>query len=165
MSKKYIAQIENTNFIFPNNDLYEYDVEIIHDINNNFVSGNVTNLVAELVNSNTELTITFDYNWLLNGAEPQNLSNGHLSVMSIHLMTPDQQYFKPWILIDNISNSDNSQTNLSGSYSYTYNPGKTLPYGLYVLEFRFIAHRCIFPIVSNYNIPEPDCSLDGTAVS
>ena len=34
MSKKFIQEYQNNNFVYPNNDPYEYGVDIIHNINN-----------------------------------------------------------------------------------------------------------------------------------
>ena len=49
MSRKYISQVNNQNFVFPNNEVSEYDVEIIHDVNDNCVSGSVINFSATTI--------------------------------------------------------------------------------------------------------------------
>jgi len=59
MSNKYISQINKQNFVYPNNDIAEYDVDIIHDINNNSVSGTVTNFTATTVTT-TGITYSLD---------------------------------------------------------------------------------------------------------
>ena len=178
MSKKYIAQVQSNNFVYPNNELFEYDQEILHNLNNNMVSGNVTNFVAFISNDKKSLVITFDYQWLSNGAEPMILPNGELSVMSLHLMTPDKQYYKPWMLIDNVTYENTEATGVTGNVSYSYSNGNILPEGLYVFEFRFIGHRCILPITANVTLhynplvtptpsPSPgtiDCNLSGNAI-
>ena len=155
MSKKYIKQITSNNFIYPNNELYEYDTEIIHDINNNMVSGNVTNFAVTYTNNNQSLVISFDYSWALNSAEPSFLKNGQLSVLSLHMMTSTQKYFKPWQCIYNVSSSSTSAQTLTGTTSTTIDFGQVMPQGDYTFEFRFIAHRCIFPIVANYTATYP----------
>jgi len=175
MSKKYIGQIINPNFIYPNNELYEYDQEIIHDINNNMVSGSVTNFTAGFTNNNQSIAITFDYTWVKNGSEPSFLSNGQLSVLSVHLMTATQKYFKPWTCVYNVSTTATTSNTVSGSVSTTIPFGYTLVEGVYYFEFRFIAHRCILPAVINAQInyiqptPTPTatpnyCALLGNAV-
>ena len=66
MSKKYIAQINNTNFVYPNYKLAEYDVEIIHELKENSVSG-TTSGFSILYNSGTgNLQLSFTYQWYLN---------------------------------------------------------------------------------------------------
>lgn len=183
MSKKYIAQVEKYDFVFPNNDLFEYDVEIIHDLKNNSVNGTISNFIASFTNNNKSLSISFDYTWNLNGAEPSFLKNGQLSLLSVHMLTPNQQYFKPWILIDNESTSNVSATSVSSSVNFTYSYNNTtLPQGNYYFEFRFIGHRCIYPLGVKYPISYPvptptptasptstpisaNCTLNGTAIS
>jgi len=152
MSKKYIGQQQNNNFVYPNNELTEYDVEIIHDVNNNMVSGTVTNLVAAITNGNQSIALQFDYNWIKNGAEPSFLSNGQLSLISLHLLTPTQKYFKPWTCVYNLSTTATTSNTVSGTATTTIPFGYTLVEGVYVLEFRFIAHRCIFPVIFNAQI-------------
>ena len=58
MSKKYVGQVNSTNFVYPNATIAEYDQTIIHDINNNMVSGNVTNIVAVFANNNESINLS-----------------------------------------------------------------------------------------------------------
>ena len=132
MANKYIAQVENKNFVFPNNDLFEYDVDIIHDINNNSVTGSVSNFVVNI--TGPTMTIDFDYHWALNGAERQLLSGGDISIMSLHIMFPDKQYFKPWLCIDNISDENNEITSKTGHQQTIYTQAGGFPQGTYVFE-------------------------------
>ena len=60
MSKKYIKQVDSQNFVYPNYGITEYDTEIIHDINNNSVSGTVSNFSATTV-SYSSITFSFNY--------------------------------------------------------------------------------------------------------
>ena len=69
MGRKYIGQRTSRNFVYPNNNLEEYDIEIVHDINNNSVSGTTTSITASSISS-TGITFSFDYTWAQNSAEP-----------------------------------------------------------------------------------------------
>ena len=51
MSRKYISQVDNQNFVFPNNEVAEYDVDIIHDVNDNCVNGSVIAFSATTISS------------------------------------------------------------------------------------------------------------------
>ena len=179
MGKKYIGQVDNKNFIYPNNDLFEYDTEIIHDLKNNSVQGQITNVTAVFISGNTGINFQFDYTWDRNGADPYLLQDGNLSILSMHLMNPNQKYFKPWICVGNISNSNVNSTTLSGHANINFsNQGVVLPQGLYYIEFRFIGSRAIdaqeMSMTINYPpLPTPtpsptpvitDCQIIGTAV-
>ena len=59
MSRKYIKQINDYNFVYPNNLIYEYDTEIVHDINDNSVSGITNSFTIDSVNA-TGLTYSYD---------------------------------------------------------------------------------------------------------
>ena len=83
MSYKYIPQLNNQNFIYPNNDLPEYDINIVHDINDNSVSGTVTNFSATTVAS-TGFTFTHDWSWSKNNAEPFISNSGNIHLLSVH---------------------------------------------------------------------------------
>ena len=65
MSRKYISQIDSQNFVYPNNQISEYDIEIVHDINNNSVSGNVITFSASTISSSS-ITIDFNISWSKN---------------------------------------------------------------------------------------------------
>jgi hypothetical protein len=69
MSTRYIPQINETNFVFPNYELSEYDVDIIHSINDNSVSGTVTNFIVSGTPRTTGITFTYDYTWSKNNAQ------------------------------------------------------------------------------------------------
>lgn len=68
MGRKYIKQRTSSNFVYPNNSLEEYDVEIVHDINNNSVTGTTTAISGSSVSS-SGITFSFNYTWAQNGAE------------------------------------------------------------------------------------------------
>jgi hypothetical protein len=68
------------------------------------------------------------------------------------MQTNTQLYFKPWICVLNLSSTDVNATTLSNREVVTIPIGYTLPSGIYTFEFRFIAHRCIFPVTLTYNV-------------
>jgi hypothetical protein len=151
--RKYIKQIDSKNFVYPNNTVPEYDVEIIHDINNNSVSGTVTNFSATTV-SYTGITIQFDYTWSLNGAEPFISQASDLNLFSVHAMEPSRTYFKPWRLIDFESSSNTALTSTGSTFSFTMLPSDFeiagFTNGTYVIDVRMIGHRSIFPICASF---------------
>ena len=155
--RKYISEIQDNNFVYPNNDPYQYGVEIVHDINNNSVSGTVTNFVA--VKSGNNVSVTFDYTWSKNGAEPFISQSDRLSILSVHMMTPETTYYKPWRMIDYVYDTDTSITGKTGSVSITVTPGQmgqaSFGNGLYYFEIRMIGHRAIFPICVQGSIIVP----------
>jgi len=55
MPIKYIKQIINQDFVYPNNEVSEYDQEIVHDLNENSVSGTVVTLTATTASSRSKL--------------------------------------------------------------------------------------------------------------
>lgn len=162
MGRKYIRQIINQNFVYPNNEVPEYDLEIVHDINDNSVSGTVTNFSA-VTATTTGITFSYDYTWSKNGAEPfiSPYGVGVLNLVSLHMMTPSQSYYKPWRCINVQSTILTTITTSSG----TVNTGVITPAmlgvntfvnGTYYFEFRFIGHRAIYPICAQLSIsPTP----------
>jgi len=168
MSKKYVAQVNSTNFVYPNNTLVEYDVDIIHDINNNSVSGTVTNFVTTFSLGNTRLNYSFDYTWSKNNAEPYIQENGHISLLSVHVMVGTNLYFKPYQLIvstyDDNPNITTYTEHVSGYVTVT--GGGYFPSSDYYFEFRFIGHRAIFPVCITKTIvgvtPTPTPTKTGT---
>jgi len=67
MSRKYIRQIINRDFVYPNNEVSEYDIELVQDLNGNSVSGTVTNFTATSITSSS-ITFRFNYTLSLNHA-------------------------------------------------------------------------------------------------
>ena len=159
MSRKYIKQINNLDFVYPNNFTAEYDLEIIHDINDNCVSGNVTTFTATAISS-TGITFNIRGDWSLNGAEPYiDIDGGVLSVASIHMMGPSQSYYRPWRLVENISSSNITGTTVTFNKTFTVLPsdlGLTgFTYGTYYSEIRMIGKKCIYPICFPLLVNEP----------
>jgi hypothetical protein len=155
MSRKYISQQTDSNFIYPNNDPKQYDVEIIHDINNNSVSGTVTNFTGTSV-SVSAITFNFDFTWSKNNAEVFERVDGNLSILSIHMMASGQSYYKPWRCVNSLVSSNIDATYYSGNTSFTVDPsevGLTLfTNGSYQFEIRFIGHRAIYPVCISYEV-------------
>jgi hypothetical protein len=170
MGRKYIRQIINQNFVYPNNEVPEYDLEIVHDINDNSISGTITNFSA-VTATTTGITFSYNYTWAKNGAEPFISDFGVINLVSVHMMTPSQSYYKPWRCINVVSSTGTTITTSSG----TVNTGvitpamlgvNTFTNGTYYFEFRFIGHRAIYPICAQLSIsPTPVVTPTPTPVT
>ena len=153
MSKKYIAQINNNNFVYPNYKLAEYDVDIVHELKENSVSGSTTGF-SILYNSGTgNLQLSFTYQWYLNSAEPFISNDGKLNILSLHIMTNDKKYFKPWICVGLIQRTNTALTYVTDTQNFIITPqmvGQTsFTDGTYFAEIRMMGHRAVFPL--NYS--------------
>jgi hypothetical protein len=152
---KYIPQLNETNFVFPNYEIAEYDVDIIHDINSNSVSGTVTNFVATVTNT-TGITLTHDYTWSKNGAEPFISSSGQIHLLSVHLIAAGQTYYKPWRCVDIVTSAITGSTTYSGSNTITVTPAQmglaAFSTGTYYFEIRMIGLKSIYPICQTLSI-------------
>lgn len=157
MSRKYIKQINNDNFVYPNNFLAEYDVEIVHNLTESTVSGTVTNFSATTVTS-TGITFNFSSSFSLNNAEPFINISSFQSLYSVHCMLPNQLYFKPWrtvkferpfapVPITTYTSSLNSFTITPSQFGLT-----TFSNGVYNFEIRFIGKRAVYPICQTITI-------------
>lgn len=170
MSKKYIAQNNIPNFVYPNNNLPEYDVEIIHNLKENSVSGNTSGFSILYDGSTGNLNLSFTYQWYLNNAEPFITAYSKLNIISVHLMTNEKQYYKPWICIGYIQRNSPSLTYVTDTQNFVITPamvGQTsFSTGTYYAEIRFIGHRAIFPINYSANVvtttPYPTPSMTAT---
>ena len=155
MSRKYIRQIVNQDFVYPNNEISEYDVEIVHDINDNCVSGVVDVFSATTITS-TGLTLNVDYTWNLNGAEPFIRNSNELSIASIHMLAPGQNYYKPWRLISSEETSSTGVTTYTATEILNITPASvglaSFTNGAYYFEVRFIGHRCVAPVCVTLNL-------------
>jgi hypothetical protein len=141
--------------------LAEYDVDIIHDINDNTVSGTV-NSFSLVSASSTTLSVNFGYSWFRNNADvfkgSGTFNNNRTDLLSIHMMAPSQQYYKPWRLVnyfasatttipDTVTVGDinfNITASLMGLTSFTN--------GVYNFEFRFIGLKQIFTVVRTLTV-------------
>jgi hypothetical protein len=153
---KYIPQINNTNFVYPNYDLAEYDVEIVHNINNNNVFGLVNSFSATTVTS-TGITISFNATWIKNGAEIFLRQNGNISYLSVHAFPANRLYYKPFRVVSSISTTNSGQTTItSGNTTFTITPSQfglsSFVTGPYYFEVRFIGGNSIYPVCQTLNI-------------
>jgi len=159
MSKQYISQITSQNFVYPNKILNEYDIEIIHKLQETEVSGDISGFTMTLTGSS--ILVTFNYDWNLNGAEPFINNLGQLDAISVHMMEPSKSYYKPWRLIGFVQSSNINATSLSGSFSAVVSPSEmevgAFTNGIYYFEIRFIGKRSIVPlcISSTFNVNTP----------
>lgn len=153
---KYIPQLNETNFVYPNFELSEYDVDIIHNINNNSVTGTVTNFVVSGTARTTGITFTHDWTWSKNGAEPFISNSGQIHLLSVHMIAAGQTYFKPWRLVDIVTSGTTGSTTYSGSNTVTVTPFMmgltTFTSGTYYFEIRMIGLKSIYPICQTLSI-------------
>lgn len=156
MSKKYINQQNIQNFVYPNNTLAEYDIDIIHNINSNSVSGSISGFTTSFSGSN--LVVSFNYQWLSNGAEPFIMADGKLAVLSVHMMTPDKTYYKPWRMIGFVTGSVGI-TGKTGTFTTTVSPSdmgvSSFTNGTYSFEVRMIGKLSVYPICYNSYVVAP----------
>jgi hypothetical protein len=158
MSTRYIPQLNETNFVYPNFEISEYDVDIIHTLNENSVAGTVTNFSATTIAS-SGITLTHDYTWSKNSAEVFVTASNLLNLFSVHMIAAGQTYYKPWRLVDLVTSASTGSTSLSGSNTITVTPSMmgltTFVTGTYYFEFRFIGLKSIFPVCQTLSITVP----------
>jgi len=158
MSNKYISQVNNTNFVFPNYNLAEYDVDIIHSINDNSVSG--TSVISATTINSTGITFVYSTVWYKNNAEVYIRPSGNLQYLSIHMLAAGQNYYKPWRLVTSASTTNLTQTAISlSNISFTVTASQmgltTFTSGNYYFEFRFIGRKSIYPVCQTLSITVP----------
>jgi len=156
---RYIPQINNQNFVYPNFDLAEYDVDIIHVPNDNSVTGVVTSFSATSISSSS-ITVTTTNTWTRNGAEAFIRNNGAMQIYTLHVMAAGQDYYKPWRLIgSNSTLSTGATTWTSTDRPATFTPADigltTFVSGTYYFEFRFVGATAIFPVCQTLTITIP----------
>lgn len=171
MSRKYIKELLSQNFVYPNNTVPEYDLEIVHDINNYSVSGTVITFTG-VITSPTSMVINMSGTWSLNGAEPYINQSGDINIFSVHMMDKTQNYYRPWSLVFNKSIASGSTTN-SFTETFTVTPSMVgvtgFTTGDYYFEVRMIGHRAVFPICVTTSVttgptptPSPSPTVTGT---
>jgi hypothetical protein len=161
--RKFIAQRTFYDFVYPNNNKAQYDVnDVVQNINSNIVSGTVTNFVATIVGG--QLQVDFNYTWSKNGAEVFTNQAGGINVISLHVMPAGVTYFKPWRCVDVITAISGS-TGASGVFSDTYSASllgvPSLSNGTYYFEIRMIGALENYIITQQYTIgssPTPGLS-------
>lgn len=156
MSRKYIRQQIFQDFVYPNNEVSQYDIDnIIHDLNENCVDGTVNSFSATTVSSSS-IDFALNYTWNLNGAEPFIRNSGNLGLISVHMLAPGQNYYKPWRIVTTRSNTSPSTTAFTESVVFSVSSSlagvSSFTNGTYYFEVRFIGHRCIFPVCVSLNI-------------
>ena len=167
MSRKYVAQVNNQNFVYPNQNLVEYDVEIVHDINDNCVIGTISGLTATTISS-TGITFSHTRTFNMNGAEPFTtifLTPLYaVPYLSVHCQVPNQTYMNTWRLVDYESvttTTPNTVLITGGTNTFTIVPSQfgltSFSGGTYSFEFRFIGQNCLYRICSalTVNIATP----------
>tara|TARA_R110000822_G_C15293163_1_gene491248 strand:+ start:1256 stop:1726 length:471 start_codon:yes stop_codon:yes gene_type:complete len=154
---RYIPQINNQNFVYPNYNLAEYDVDITHIPNDSSVFGNITSVSATTISSSS-ITITYSGNWLLDGAERWSYS-GNTNYLSIHVIAAGQNYYKPWRTIKYETTSNLSTFVNITNQTATFTPSQlglsVFTTGTYYFEFRFIGANSIYPICQTLSITIP----------
>ena len=156
MPRKYISQQNNLDFFYPNYNKAEYDIEMVHDINNNCVSGSVINFSATTVSS-TGITFSISDTWSLNGAKRWIRNSNSLAIYSIHMLVPGQDYFKPWRLVHSRSSVSTgsttfSETNAVFIVTRTLAGVSGFTSGTYYFEVRFIGHDCTYNVCFSRNL-------------
>jgi len=157
MSRKYKSQILSQNFVYPNNQVAEYDLEIEHEINNNSVSGVVTTFSATTISS-TGITFNILATWSRNGAEEFIKPDNTRSLASVHMMANTQLYYKPWRLVKDYVDGGGSNTSVI-SNTFTVLPSQLgisgFTTGTYYFEVRFIGLKSIYPVCVTLPITVP----------
>ena len=155
MSNKYISQINNQNFVYPNYSLAEYDVDIIHTINDYSVSGLTTQLTGSSITS-TGMTFNYYFSWSRNSAQVVNQPDNILKYLSVHMMAAGQTYYKPWRMVSNRTVTDTGQTTIAGTATFQVTPSQlgltSFITGTYYFEFRFIGLKSIYPVCQTLSI-------------
>jgi len=145
---KYISQQNNLNFVYPNYNLAEYDVDIIHNINVNGVTGTLNS--SSFSGTSSNVTLTLNATWTKNDAEVYINSENILSLWSVHCMTPNKQYYKPWRMVSSVGTSSTGTTTYTATESYTITPEmmaiSLFTTGTYYFEIRFIGGTSVYPI-------------------
>jgi hypothetical protein len=159
MSKKYIGQVNSKNFVYPNNTIQEYDREIIHNINNNSIVGSISGFT--IISATTDnVQISFNYDWNnTNGADVFVNEAGVVNMFSVHMMTPNVKYTKPFVQVYSLTGSTSIiGTNVTGTtninISSTSALGSTSGFtnGVYSFEVRFIGLKSITPVCASGTI-------------
>jgi hypothetical protein len=158
MSIRYIPQLNETNFIYPNFELSEYDVDIVHQINNNSVIGIVSNFSTTSISS-TGITFQIVWSWDDNSADKYISPSNLLHVFSVHMLGVNQTYYKPWRLVYLQTSTSINLPSLTGTNTFTVIPSQlglsSFTTGTYYFEFRFIGLKSIYPVCQTLSITVP----------
>lgn len=152
--KQYIKQIDNQNFVYPNNFFAEYDLEIIHNINDNSVTGTINSFSA--ISSSGNVLINLNFTWNKNGAEPFIPPSNQLNVVSVHMTQPTVNYMKPWSCVGYYYSSSLSSTTITDTLTISASPSQfglsSFSTGVYQFEIRFLGKKGVYPICTGTTI-------------
>lgn len=158
MSNKYIKQLNETNFVFPNYEISEYDVDIVQNINNNSVTGTVATFSAGSISSSS-ITFTYNWTWNKNNADVFISAANYLHTVSVHMLGPTQTYFKPWRLVFLDRTTSTGLSTYNGSGTFVVTPSQlglsSFTTGSYYFEIRFIGLKSIYPVCTTLSITVP----------
>ena len=153
---KYIGQVNNQNFVYPNYDLAEYDIDIIQNINDNSISGTVSNFIVSGTARTTGITFTHNWTWARNGADVFISSSGQIHLLSVHMIAAGQTYYKPWRCVDIVTSGTTGSSTYSGSNTVTVTPSMiglaSFSSGTYYFEIRMIGLKSIYPICQTLSV-------------
>jgi hypothetical protein len=154
--RKYIGPVKSDNFVYPNNILEEYDVEIIHDINNNSVTRTTSGFSALYNGGTGNIGISFTYIWSKNNAEPFIDDNNQLHILSLHMSDPTRNYYKPWRTVSGVTTSTITATTKTDTFLAIVTPAQMgltgFTSGIYDFEIRFIGKKAIYPVCQTISV-------------
>jgi hypothetical protein len=152
MKQKYISQIDSYNFLYPNNTMAEYDVNIVHDLKENDLTGTVTDLT--LTSNAGNIDVVADYTWNLNDTEPFINNYDELNLINVYFQTPEKPYFNLWVNVYVLKSTNRALTSTGGTMSFTITPAmmneaEFRTSGNYSITFQFISRRTtkVFPFL------------------
>ena len=108
--------------------------------------------------SYSAMTISFNYAYQLNGAEPFIDGDGNQVIFTVHMMGPTQQYFKPFRMVGQkydtpVVNGGTAYTSFSmGTVTPSQLGLDVFTNGVYYFEVRFVGKRAVFPVCVNYTV-------------
>lgn len=159
--RRYIKQIDREEFVYPNNSVSNYDNEIIHEVNDNYPTGNISGITISTANT-TNLMFGVEYSFMRNGAELFKNIDNQYTLVSFHLLTPNKVYYKPWVYIGRDTTLQSDIVGQSGIVYFDLYPSDLgitgFTNGEYYLETRFIGKRSIQAVCSIFEViltPDP----------
>jgi hypothetical protein len=155
--RKYVAQQTYDNFVYPNNNVAVYDNDgIVQNIPTSGITGTVSGFTASKVG--TTITVSFNYTWTRNGSDVFRTNSDRINLFSVHMMTPDKTYYKPWRLFDVKYVTGTTQNTYAGSYTASVTQaefGETYGSGVYSFEIRFIGGLNTYVVCQTASIINP----------
>jgi hypothetical protein len=155
--RKYIRQIINRDFVYPNKERSQYDTELIHNINNNSVSGEIIDI--QTTNNISSLDISFTFNWYLNDSEPFIKDSDNIMVLSFHLMAPNHIYYSPWKTVYYYETTYLNEEVISDFVQFSVDPSEfgltSFPFDEYYYEIKFIGKKSIDVVCGSFSEVAP----------